>query len=65
MGYIREPKNVDLVVGPSVFTESIRQTVAQAIARYRKTGQKPVSVRIIREDSIKTAKPHKREKTER
>ena len=40
MGYIREPKNVDLVVGPSVFTEATRQTIAQAIARYKKTGQK-------------------------
>jgi len=46
MGYIREPKNVDLIVGPSVFTEATRQTIAQAIARYKKTGQKPVSVQI-------------------
>ena len=34
MGYIREPKNVNLVVGPSVFTEATRQTIAQAIAQY-------------------------------
>lgn len=46
LGYIREPKNVDLIVGPSVFAEATRQTIAQAIARYKKTGQKPVSVQI-------------------
>lgn len=39
MGYIREPKNVDLVVGPSIFTEATRQTIAQAIARYKKRGK--------------------------
>ena len=55
MGYIREPKNVDLVVGPSVFTEATRQTIAQAIAQYRKTGQKPVSVKIVTQGSVKMA----------
>jgi len=55
MGYIREPKNVDLVVGLSVFTEAIRQTIAQAIAQYKKTGQKPVSVKVVTQGSVKVA----------
>lgn len=55
MGYIREPKNIDLVVGPSVFTEATRQTIAQAIARYKKTGQKPVSVKAVTQGSVKVA----------
>jgi len=55
MGFIREPKNVDLVVGPSVFTEATRQTIAQAIARYKKTGQKPISVQIVTQGSVKAA----------
>jgi len=55
MGYIREPKHVDLVVGPSIFTEATRQTIAQAIARYKKTGQKPMSVAISTQDLIKVA----------
>ncbi|SEO51508.1 hypothetical protein [Mucilaginibacter sp. OK283] len=57
MGYIREPKNVDLIVGPSVFTEATMQTIAQAIARYKKTGQKPVSVQITTQGSSNTAMP--------
>lgn len=55
MGYIREPKNVDLMVAPSVFTEATRQTIAQAIAQYKKTGQKPVSVKIATQDPVKEA----------
>jgi hypothetical protein len=46
MGYIREPKNVDLVVGPSILTEDTKKHIAQAIAQYHKTGRKPVSVEI-------------------
>jgi hypothetical protein len=40
MGHIREPKNFDLLVGPSVFTEASKRTIANAIALYKKTGQK-------------------------
>lgn len=63
MGYIREPKNVDLVVGPSVFTEATRQTIAQAIARYKQTGQKPLSVAIVTQGSVKVATHIGRAKT--
>jgi len=37
MGYIKEPKNVDLVVGPSVLTNGDLLTISNAIAEYRKT----------------------------
>ncbi|QEC78349.1 hypothetical protein [Mucilaginibacter ginsenosidivorax] len=57
LGSIREPKNVDLIVGPSVFTEATRQTIAQAIARYKKTGQKPASVQITTQGSSNAAMP--------
>ncbi|WP_256009097.1 hypothetical protein [Desertivirga xinjiangensis] len=46
MGYIKEPKNVDLVVGPSILTSATRKTILQAIAQYKKTGQKPLSVKV-------------------
>jgi len=55
MGYIREPKNVDLVVAPSIFTEATRQTIARAIAQYKKTGQKLVSVKAATQGSAKLA----------
>ena len=40
MGYIKEPKNVDLVVGPSVLTNGDLLTISNAIAEYRKTGKR-------------------------
>jgi len=63
MEYIRESKNVDFVVAPSVFTKATRQTIAEAIAQYRKTGQKPVSVNIFTQDSVKTTTHIGRAKT--
>jgi hypothetical protein len=42
MGYIEEPKDVDLVVAPSVLTDAIKNEIMQAIAQYKKTGHKPV-----------------------
>ena len=55
MGYIREPKNVDLVVGPSAFTEETKNRVAQAISQYMKTGHKPQSVQFVTQGSVKMA----------
>jgi hypothetical protein len=52
MGYIVEPKDVDMVVGPSVFTDATGKTIAKAIALYKKTGQKPVSVNIDKQDAL-------------
>jgi hypothetical protein len=51
MGYIREPKNVDFVVSPSVFTEEDQNQVMEAIAEYKKTGKTPPSVEISGEDN--------------
>ena len=36
-----KPKNIDLVVGPSILTEETKNIITQAIAQYKKTGQKP------------------------
>jgi hypothetical protein len=52
MGYIREPKNIDLVVGPSVLTEDTKNKIEQAIARYKKTGQKSVADVFAKQGSV-------------
>ena len=57
MGYIREPKNVDLLVGPSVLTETTKHKIEQAIAQYRKTEQKPADAGYISQGSIKVSTP--------
>lgn len=56
MGYIKEPKNVDLVVGPSILTEDTKKHIAQAIARYHKTGRKPVSVEISTQMAVSVSR---------
>ena len=60
MGYVREPKNVDLVVGPSILTEDTKNKIAQAIAQYRETGKKPDSVEIAAHGTVRRAKHSKR-----
>ena len=52
MGHVSEPKNVDLVVGPSILTEHAKDKIAEAIAQYKKTGKKPVSAEIITHNSV-------------
>lgn len=52
MGYIKEPKNVDLIVAPSVLTEEIKQSISLAIAHYKKTGKKFVSAEADRSKKI-------------
>ncbi len=44
MGYIRESKNVDLVVAPSILTEEAKHAISDAIAQYKKTGKEPASI---------------------
>jgi len=44
MGYIKEPKNVDLVVGPSVLTNGDLLTISNAIAEYRKTRKRSANI---------------------
>jgi hypothetical protein len=41
MGLIKEPKGVDLVVGPSVLTEQDRKMISEIIANYKLTGKLP------------------------
>jgi hypothetical protein len=41
MGLIKEPKGVDLVVGPSVLTEQDRKLISEIIANYKLTGKLP------------------------
>jgi hypothetical protein len=51
MGYIREPENVDLVVGPSTLTEKDIQFISDAIAKYRKSGKHPANVGEMLQDA--------------
>ncbi len=46
MGYVIEPKNVDLIVGPSVLTDENKKIISDAIAQYHKTGKQPISVPV-------------------
>ncbi len=41
MGLIKEPKGVDLVVGPSILTNEDRQIISDIIASYKRTGKLP------------------------
>ena len=41
MGLIKEPKGVDLVVGPSVVTEQDRKLISEIITNYKLTGKLP------------------------
>lgn len=41
MGLIREPKGIDLIVGPSILTEQEKQTISRIIAVYKQTGKIP------------------------
>ena len=41
MGLIKEPKGVDLLVGPSVLTEKDRKMISEIIANYKLTGKLP------------------------
>jgi hypothetical protein len=52
MGHVSEPKNVDLMVGPSILTEDAKNKIAEAIAQYKKTGKKPASAEIITHNSV-------------
>ncbi|MEP7171139.1 MAG: hypothetical protein ABI855_17355 [Bacteroidota bacterium] len=42
MGYIKEPKGVDLIVAPSVLNEEDRKMISQIIAEYKRTGKIPL-----------------------
>ncbi|MBS4027419.1 MAG: hypothetical protein KGZ58_02180 [Ignavibacteriales bacterium] len=41
MGLIREPKNIDLVVAPSILTNEDKQMISKIIADYKRTKKTP------------------------
>ncbi|MEO8147393.1 MAG: hypothetical protein ABI723_07140 [Bacteroidia bacterium] len=41
MGFIKEPKGVDLVIGPSVLTEQDTKMISEIIVHYKRTGKTP------------------------
>ena len=41
MGIIKEPKGVDLVIGPSVLKAQDKKMISEVIAYYKRTGKKP------------------------
>jgi hypothetical protein len=41
MGLIKEPKGVDLIIGPSVLTDKDKQMISDVIAAYKRTGKVP------------------------
>ncbi len=45
MGLIREPKGVDLIVGPSILTDKDRKMISEIIANYKRTGKLPSKVK--------------------
>ncbi len=47
MGLIREPKGVDLIVGPSVLTDKDRKEISAVITAYKKTGKLPVKAKGV------------------
>lgn len=54
MGLIREPKGVDLIVGPSILTEQEKEAISQIISVYKRTGKLPARAG--------KKKPHKRKR---
>ena len=53
MGYIKEPKGVDLVNGPSVLTDQDRKMISEIIANYKRTGKLPSKTQraVVREQT--------------
>ncbi len=46
MGHIKEPKGIDLVVLPVIYTERDREFISSIITNFKKTGKKPQSVQV-------------------
>lgn len=59
MGIIREPKGVDLYVGPSTLTEQDKKMISEIIENYKRTGKLPAKVRIRKRKSTSTNKKGK------
>lgn len=50
MGYIIEPKGVDLIVAPGVLTVEDTKSIRSAISEYRRTGTSQVSFHAVISD---------------
>ncbi len=56
MGYIKEPKGVDLVIGPSVLSEQDRKMISDIISIYKRTGKMPDQRKSDIKKSTRTTK---------
>lgn len=56
MGIIKEPKGVDLIIGPSKLTNRDKKMVSDIIAHYKRTGKKPVKEKVLNEARQKKKK---------
>jgi hypothetical protein len=45
MGFIREPKGIDLIVKSEPLTEQDRKLISNIITQYKLTGKKPTNIR--------------------
>jgi len=54
MGYIKEPKGVDLIIGPSVLSEQDRKMISDLISIYKNSGKMPDQGK----NEIKKIKPY-------
>ena len=56
MGYIKEPKGIDLVIGPSVLSEQDRKMISDIISIYKRTGKMPDQRKSDIKKSTRTTK---------
>ena len=47
MGFIKEPKGVDLIVKSTPLTEDDKKQISKLIANYKLTGKKPIKNKNI------------------
>ena len=48
MGYIKEPKGIDLLIGHSHLTEQDRKMISEIIANYKRTGKLPKKTQLAK-----------------
>lgn len=53
MGLIKEPKGIDLIVGPSILTEKDKQFISSVIASYKRTGRIPAKSSLLHKPAKK------------
>jgi hypothetical protein len=50
MGFIKEPKGIDLIVKSEPLTEQDRKLISNVIANYKLTGKKPSKIRSTKKE---------------